>query len=106
MEPLTPLYTAALFPPLHRELMALLRGLPASDWERPTIAGSWVVRDIAAHLLDGDLRKLSAYRDGHLPRPPVPIHDHRGLVAFLNALNAEWVAAARRPHPLVLVELL
>jgi len=106
LAPLAPLYTAELFPPLHRELMGLLRGLPASDWERPTVAGSWVVRDVAAHLLDGDLRKLSAYRDGHLPRPPVPIHDHRGLVAFLNELNAEWVAAARRLSPRVLVELL
>jgi hypothetical protein len=106
MEPLTPRYTAELFPPLHRELMSLLRGLPTADWDRPTVAGSWLVRDVAAHLLDGDLRKLSAYRDGHMPRPPAPIHDHRGLVAFLNALNAEWVAAARRLSPRVLVELL
>ena len=65
MEPLAPIYTAELFRPLHRELIALLRGLDSDRWVAPTIAGSWRVRDVAAHLLDGDLRKLSGGRDGH-----------------------------------------
>jgi hypothetical protein len=37
MEPLAPVYTAGLFPPLHGELIVLLRGLDAADWERPTV---------------------------------------------------------------------
>jgi len=52
MRPLEPLYTAHLFPPLHAELIALLRSLTPEDWERPTVAGSWRVRDVVAHLLD------------------------------------------------------
>lgn len=106
MEPITPVYTAGLFPPLYRELDALLRGLAPEDWERPTLAGAWTVRDVAAHLLDGDLRKLSAYRDGHLPPPPEPVRGHDDLVRFLDGLNASWAAAARRLSPRLLAELL
>lgn len=106
LEPLTPVYTADLFPPLHQELLALLRGLAPADWERPTVAGSWRLRDVAAHLLDVDLRKLSIQRDGHLVPPEEPIGGYGDLVRFLNRLNADWVAASRRLSPRVLVDLL
>jgi uncharacterized protein (TIGR03083 family) len=106
IEALTPVYTAALFPELHGELVALLRGLAPTDWERPTVAGRWRVRDVAAHLLDGDLRKVSVYRDGHALAPERPIADYRDLVAFINALNATGIDAARRLSPRVLVDLL
>lgn len=77
-------------------LVDLLRGLEASDWER-TAVGSWSVRDVAAHLLDGNLRRLSFLRDGATPPPPQePIRDYPSLLAFLNQLNAEWIRAARR----------
>ena len=106
MQPLTPIYTADLFPPLHSELIDLLRGLAPADWERPTVAGDWRVRDVAAHLLDVDLRKLSVSRDGFLVPPDGPIGGYGDLVRFLNRLNADWVAAARRLSPRVLVDLL
>lgn len=98
--------TVELYLPLHHELITLLRGLEAEAWERPTVAGSWQVRDVAAHLLDVDLRKLSVHRDGHSPAPPEPIEGYPDLVRFLNGLNAQWVGAARRLSPRVLVELL
>lgn len=106
VEPLTPVYTAELFSPLHQELLAVLRGLAPADWARPTVAGSWRVRDVAAHLLDGDLRKLSMQRDGHLAPPEKPVGSYGDLVRFLNRLNADWVAASRRLSPRVLVDLL
>lgn len=106
MQPLTPIYTADLFPPLHGELIDLLRGLAPADWERATVAGDWRVRDVAAHLLDVDLRKLSASRDGFLAPPDEPIGGYGDLVRFLNRLNADWVAASRRLSPRVLVDLL
>ena len=52
LAPLPPLDAAPLFPDLHAELLALLRALDPADWERPTVAGAWRVRDVAAHLLD------------------------------------------------------
>ena len=106
MQPLTPIYTADLFPPLHGELIDLLRGLAPADWERATVAGDWRVRDVAAHLLDVDLRKLSVSRDGFLAPPDRPIGGYGDLVRFLNRLNADWVAASRRLSPRVLVDLL
>lgn len=106
MEPISPIYTVDLFPPLHEELIALLRGLSPDDWERSTIAGRWQVRDVVAHLLDIDLRKLSVTRDGHLLAPAEPIESYEELVRFLNGLNAVWIDAARRLSPLVLIELL
>ena len=106
LEPIAPILTAPLFLPLHAELLALLRSLGPGDWERPTSAGRWRVRDVAAHLLDGDLRKLSAHRDGHLVAPPGPLRDARELTAFLNDLNARWIDAARRLSPRSIVDLL
>src|SRR5688500_8699957 len=106
LEPLPPRYVEDLFAPLHHELMALLRGLSAPDWERPTVAGAWRVRDVAAPVLDGIVRKLSVYRDGHLLAPDRPIGSYGDLVGFINDLNATGVAYGRRLSPRLLTDLL
>jgi uncharacterized protein (TIGR03083 family) len=98
--------TRPLFRPLCREIVALLRTLSSDDWERPTLAGAWRVRDVVAHLLDTALRRLSFDRDGRLPPPPPrPIEHERDLVAFINDLNAVWIGAAQRLSPRVLTDL-
>ncbi len=106
MERAGPIDTGPLFAPLHTELVALLRGLSPADWDRPTVAGAWLVRDVAAHLLDSSLRRLSMQRDGHRLPAGTPIEGYRDLVEYLNRLNADWVRVARRFSPAVLVELL
>lgn len=107
MKPVAPIDTVELFPPLREELVHLLRGLSDEDWQRPTAAPLWRVRDVAAHLLDGDLRRLSFHRDRLPPLPPDrPVETYRDLVDFLDAFNATWVAAARRLSPRLLVDLL
>jgi len=98
--------TAHLFRPLAVELLALLRRLPADAWDRPTSAAEWTVKDVAAHLLDGDLRRLSAQRDAWVPPPSQPITSGDELVAWLNELNRTWVSVARRFSPQVLIDLL
>jgi uncharacterized protein (TIGR03083 family) len=86
-------------------LVTLLRGLPAEQWNRPTVAGTWAVRDVVAHLLDSTLRRLSFHRDGMTPPPPsIPIASERDFVRFIDDLNARWVAAAKRLSPRVLTE--
>ena len=105
-QPLKPIDTRYLFRPVATSLVALLRGLPAPDWQRPTIAGSWLVRDVVAHLLDTTLRRLSFHRDGMTPPPPArAINNERDFVAFINDLNAQWVTASRRLSPRVLTDL-
>ena len=107
MEPAGPIETAHLFPALHAELAELLRGLGPEDWEKPTVAGSWRVRDVAAHLLDTQLRRISAGRDGHGVLPPgAPVLTDRELASRLHSLNAEWVVTARRFSTRVLLDLL
>ncbi|MBK9167258.1 MAG: maleylpyruvate isomerase N-terminal domain-containing protein [Bryobacterales bacterium] len=95
-----------LLPGLQEELLRLLEGLNPGDWARPNVCLGWTVKDIAAHLLDGDLRKLSLCRDAWDVALDAPIGWDRDLVAFLNGLNASWVTAARRLSPRVLTGLL
>jgi uncharacterized protein (TIGR03083 family) len=106
LRPLEPLWLLDRFAPLHAELVALLRGLGPDDWERPTACALWSVRDITAHLLDDDLRRLSFHRDGQAPPTGAPVDSYASLVALINRMNAEWVAVARRMSPRVLIELL
>jgi uncharacterized protein (TIGR03083 family) len=107
MEPVQPILVASLFSGLHAELITLLRGLAPDDWRRPTVAGAWTVQDLAAHLLDVQLRRLSAQRDGaRLPPPDPPLAGYADIVALVNRLNAEWVGVARRFSPRVIVDLL
>jgi mycothiol maleylpyruvate isomerase-like protein len=105
LEPLTPLYTADLFPGLSAELITLLRGLDAADWVRPTIAGSWRVRDVVAHLLDGDLRKLALCRDSHALAAG-PISSFADIVTLINQLNAGGVRYGERLSPRLMTDLL
>jgi uncharacterized protein (TIGR03083 family) len=106
LRPLEPLLLVERLAPLHAELIALLRGLGPGDWHRPTACALWSVRDITAHLLDDDLRRLSFHRDGQPPPSDAAIDGYASLVAFINRMNAEWVAVARRMSPRVLIELL
>jgi uncharacterized protein (TIGR03083 family) len=106
LRPLEPLLLVDRFGPLHAELIALLRGLGPDDWQRPTACALWSVRDITAHLLDDDLRRLSFHRDGQPPPAGGTIDGYASLVAMINRMNAEWVAVARRMSPRVLVDLL
>jgi uncharacterized protein (TIGR03083 family) len=104
--PLPPTDTRPFFRPVSRELVALLRGLPAASWDEPTVAGAWRVRDVVAHILDGSLRRVSFHRDRHTPPAPAqPPRSERELAAFINGLNAQWVETARRISPRLLVDL-
>jgi uncharacterized protein (TIGR03083 family) len=106
LAPLPPTDTRPLFRPVSSALVTLLRGLEPDDWQRPTVAGTWVVRDIVAHLADLTFRRLSFHRDNMQPPPPPrPIQSDRDFVDFINWLNAEWVGTTRRFSPRVLTDL-
>jgi len=107
MNPLGPIIVAPLFPELHRQLIDLLRLLPADAWDLPTAAREWRVRDVAAHLLDTQVRTLAFGRDGLAPpAPETPITNYKELVTYLNRLNAVWVHAAQRIGPRQLIQFL
>jgi uncharacterized protein (TIGR03083 family) len=106
LSPLPPTNVAPLFRPLLAELIRLLRTLEPSDWERPTVAAPWRVRDVAAHLLDVELRKIAAYRDAHDVAAGVAITSDEDLSRLVNGMNASAVAFATRLSPRLLLELL
>jgi uncharacterized protein (TIGR03083 family) len=106
LEPVRPILIADLFPGLGTELIGLLRSLEDEQWRLPTVCAGWTVQDIAGHLLDTACRRLSMGRDGHWPPPSKPFDGYDGLVAFLNDLNAQWVAAMRRLSPRLLTDFL
>ena len=107
MEPAGRIDAAPLFPRLHARLIELLRSLSPEEWERRTVAALWTVKDVAAHLLDGDLRRIGLHRDGWSLAPSgVAIASYEDLVRWIDAVNAEWVAAMRRVSPRILTEML
>lgn len=101
-----PINTLPLFPLLDLRLLEMLRELTPEEWNRPTIAKQWTVKDIAAHLLDGNLRGLSVSRDGYFGISSEAIHSYQELVGFLNRLNHQWTDAAKRLSPPLLISLL
>ena len=100
-----PIPTVHLFPELDRLLIQLLRSLTPEEWQKPTVARLWQVKDIAAHLLDGNIRMLGG-RDGYFGEQPDSINSYQDLLNYLNRLNADWIRATRRMSPPVLTELL
>jgi uncharacterized protein (TIGR03083 family) len=105
LSPLEPILIAHRFGPIHHELLALLRSLSPVDWSAPTVAAGWTVHDMVAHLLDTDIRRLSMGRDQLTPpRPHHAIESPRDLVDFLDLLNVQWVTAARRISPPLLID--
>lgn len=105
MKPPQLIIVADLFPPILESLLELLSGLSADDWNKPTACPRWSVKDIASHLLGGDVGILSRKRDGY---------DYSGsdairwedLVTLINRLNDTWVTATSRMSPRVLCELI
>jgi hypothetical protein len=81
-----------------------LKSLTPEDWQKQTIAKLWTVKDVAAHLLDGNIRILSMLRDDYHGESP-NIHSYQDLLDYLNGLNADWVKAMKRVSPSMLLLL-
>lgn len=103
-EPLPPFDPRPLIAEVDGALEELLDDLPAESWER-TAVKKWRVRHVVAHLLDGNLRRLSLDRDGWSVPDTPPIAGFADLTAWLDGLNAEWTIAAERLSPALLLEL-
>lgn len=99
-----PVIVFPLFSEIHRELLTLLGSLSAEDWQKPTVCAGWSVKDVALHLLGGEIGNLSRRRDGHVLS--ASIHSQAELLAFINDWNQSWVAVSNRISPRLLVDLL
>ena len=101
-----PILITHLLPLIERELIHLLSELTEEEWQTPTIAGQWTVKDVATHLLDGNLRSLSMLRDGYFDSNGPKGSRYDDMLEYLNGLNHDWVRATSRLSPEVLVDLL
>lgn len=106
MEPAIPIPTLHLFPILDKMLIELLASLSSEEWHKSTIARLWIVKDIAAHLLDGNVRGIAILNGHEAPPPAKPINNYQDLVEFLNQLNSTWINAMKRVSPQLLTQQL
>src|SRR5437016_5656752 len=98
-----PIPVLDLFPAERAALLDLLSGLTDEQWAKPTFCAGWSVKDVALHILGGDLGNVSRRRDGFRWTSRTPDED---LVAYVNRFNNEWVDVAQRLSPRVLIDLL
>jgi len=101
-----PIFTVDLLPKLDEKLIEVLQSLSPQDWEKQSIAPLWRVKDIAVHLLDGNIRALSMLRDQYFGVIPESINSYQDLLDYLNKLNHDWVTAMKRVSPKIIIELL
>lgn len=100
-----PILCAHLLRRVDKELIDLLRSLSPDEWDIQTVAPLWKVRDVAAHLLDTALRKLSIVRDS-CNVEAASIRSPQDLITLVNRLNREGVTVYRRLSPPVLIDML
>ena len=100
-----PILCAHLLRRVDEKLIELLRSLPANEWDAQTVAPRWQVRDVAAHLLDTVLRKLSLVRDSWYVEN-VEIRSPPDVAMLVNRLNEEGVKVYRRLSPPVLIDMM
>jgi uncharacterized protein (TIGR03083 family) len=98
-----PIDVIELFGEDRAALLQLLDALTEADWHHPTVCKGWSVRDVAAHVLGGDLGNVSRRRDRYTGVRPHPGED---IVALVNRLNDDWMRAAQRLSPRLIRELL
>jgi uncharacterized protein (TIGR03083 family) len=99
-----PVLVADLFPELLDTLIELLASLSAAEWGKPTACSGWSVRDVALHLLGGEIGNLSRRRDGYLRESSILGWDE--LVTAINDWNQGWVQATQHVSPPLLIDLL
>lgn len=97
-----PIDVRPLLQPLREALIDLMGDRSPADWQTPTTPG-WTVADTVAHLLGDDLGRLARTRDGHRVGGP---EGDETFEQAIDRLNHEWVVAARRLSPRLLLEML
>ena len=102
---LPPILTVQLFPELLTGLLDTLATLSGEDRTKRIQRKSWSVKDVALHLLGGDIGILSRQRDVYVVSAP-KTKDYRELVEFVRTQNDIWIRAAQRISPDLLHSLL
>jgi uncharacterized protein (TIGR03083 family) len=100
-----PILCAHLLRRVDGKLIDLLSSLTPEEWDLQTAAPLWKVRDVAAHLLDTALRKLSMARDSCYVET-VNIRSPQDLIALVNRSNRQGVTVYHRLSPRILIDMM
>jgi len=100
--------TITLFPKLSDKLISLLTSLSVDDWKKPTRCPLWAVKDIAAHLLQTELGRLSSQRDRYKIENgnSVKSSNYSEIVQIINNNNGAWAKAFNAVSPQIIIELI
>jgi len=105
LRPPEPVMVLDLFAEERSALLELLGQLSEEEWELPTPCAGWSVKDVALHILGGDLSNISRRRD-RFEAPSTRVRADESIVALVNRNNHQWVVAARPLSPRIIRELL
>lgn len=97
---------APLFELERDRLLDLLQDLDEEGWQCPSLCPGWSVLDLVSHLLGNDLGLLSRRRDDYTGTTSPAGLSEGEFIDWLDALQMEWVRAARQISPRLVVELL
>jgi uncharacterized protein (TIGR03083 family) len=97
-----PISVTHLFQPEREALLDTLRGLEPAAWRLATVCEGWTVKDVALHVLAGDIGIVARKRDGF----SMPLPEADSFVEALNRHNDIWIDAARRFSEPLVVDLL
>lgn len=96
---------ANLIREVDQKLLELMADLTPEEYDFPTVAGQWRVRDVLAHLLDTALRKLSMARDKTFVEK-VEIRTAEHVRELVDRMNSEGVRVYGRLSAPVLRSLM
>jgi uncharacterized protein (TIGR03083 family) len=87
-------------------LLELLGSFGAEDWHRATVHKDRSVKDLAAHLLHGSMRRVTGLRDQY--RPPVgkKFSTTEELTQFIQDDNRAFMEGMARVSPQIIIELI
>ena len=98
--------TLHLFEDLNQELIYFLADLRPDEWTLPTALPGRTVKDLAAHLVDGSIRRISMQRDHYFVEHGRDLSQLNTLIDYIQLLNKEWILAMRRVSTRVLVDMI
>ena len=100
-----PVQVLDLFPEERAALLDLLSELTPEDWKKPTACSDWSVREVALHILGGDLGNISRRRD-KFQGTSTKRRGSENTIVLVNRVNDAWVEGAERLSPRLITDLL
>jgi len=97
---------AELFALERGRLLGLLGTFDESDWRKPSPCPGWTVLGLCCHILGDDLSALARFRDQHHGTAPPEDLSEAAFIEWIDLLQIEWVQAARRLSPRLVIDLL